>query len=397
MFTKQRKSNIMYGLLALLFSLVLFFNANGSSLQSSLITPSAYEETVTDVPIQTIYDSDKYFIQGYQPTVDVKLSSVNRVQLNAEKNDDTRNFRVVADLTDLDVGTHDVLLEIQDMSNSVTGKIESRIFTVTIEKKVTKKFPVEINYSEENLQDGFQLDKIVSEPSEVTVTTGEQTLKDIAKIVADVDALEDATNNQTIQAAVYAVDKNGEILQTEINPQTVDVSLQVSVPEKSVSLYAAQQGTPPTGISHFDFLVNPTQAIISGSQELLDTIESIGVPVDVSDVEKSTKKVVTIPTEEGVVATPKQVTVEISPVFTEESSSTNSSSVTTETEDSQEETTEVEQSVPQTSDESVPSTEAIISSNEPEMTSNFSEETIEESTRESSSVIEEQETMGEEQ
>ncbi|HPJ00466.1 MAG TPA: CdaR family protein [Enterococcus sp.] len=397
MFTKQRKSNIMYGLLALLFSLVLFFNANGSSLQSSLITPSAYEETVTDVPIQTIYDSDKYFIQGYQPTVDVKLSSVNRVQLNAEKNDDTRNFRVVADLTGLDVGTHDVLLEIQDMSNSVTGKIESRIFTVTIEKKVTKKFPVEINYSQENLQDGFQLDKIVSEPSEVTVTTGEQTLKDIAKIVADVDALEDATNNQTIQATVYAVDKNGEILQTEINPQTVDVSLQVSVPEKSVSLYAAQKGTPPTGISHFDFLVNPTQAIISGSQELLDTIESIGVPVDVSDVKKTTKKVVTIPTKEGVVATPKQVTVEISPVFTEESSSTNSSSVTAETEESQEETTEVEQSVPQTSDESVPSTEAIISSNEPEMTSKFSEETIEKSTRESSSVIEVQETMGEEQ
>ncbi len=397
MFTKQRKSNIMYGLLALLFSLVLFFNANGSSLQSSLITPSAYEETVTDVPIQIIYDSDKYFIQGYQPTVDVKLSSVNRVQLNAEKNDDTRNFRVVADLTGLDVGTHDVLLEIQDMSNSVTGKIESRIFTVTIEKKVTKKFPVEINYSQENLQDGFQLDKIVSEPSEVTVTTGEQTLKDIAKIVADVDALEDATNNQTIQATVYAVDKNGEILQTEINPQTVDVSLQVSVPEKSVSLYAAQKGTPPTGISHFDFLVNPTQAIISGSQELLDTIESIGVPVDVSDVKKTTKKVVTIPTKEGVVATPKQVTVEISPVFTEESSSTNSSSVTAETEESQEETTEVEQSVPQTSDESVPSTEAIISSNEPEMTSKFSEETIEKSTRESSSVIEVQETMGEEQ
>lgn len=114
-------------------------------------------------------------------------------------------------------------------------------------------------------------------------------------------------------------------------------------------------------------------------------------------MKKTTKKVVTIPTKEGVVATPKQVTVEISPVFTEESSSTNSSSVTAETEESQEETTEVEQSVPQTSDESVPSTEAIISSNEPEMTSKFSEETIEKSTRESSSVIEVQETMGEEQ
>lgn len=397
MFTKQRKSNIMYGLLALLFSLVLFFNANGSTLQNSLITPSAYEETVNDVPIQTIYDSDKYFIQGYQPTVDVKLSSVNRVQLNAEKNSETRNFRVVADLTDLDVGTHDVLLEIQDMSNSVTGKIDSRIFTVTIEKKVTQKFPVELNYSEENLQDGFQLDKIVSEPSEVTVTTGDQTLKDIAKIVADVDALKGATANQTVEAPVYAVDKNGEILQTEIDPQSVEVSVQVSVPEKLVSLYASQQGTKATGISHFDFLLDRTQATISGPQQILDTIESIGVPVDVSDVQKATKKVVTIPTEEGVVATPNQVTVEISPVFIEESSSTRSSSVST-TEESHETAMESGQNVPQTSVKTVPSSEGTISSIEPEITSSFSEETIpEESTQESSSIIEEQETMGEEQ
>ena len=147
MFTRQRKSNIMYGLLALLFSLVLFFNANGSNLQNGLITPGSYEETLTEVPVQTTYDSEKYFIQGYEPTVTVKLASVNRVQLNAETNAETRNFRIVADLNKLKTGTHDVPLEVQNISNSVTASVNPKIFTVTIEKKVTRTYPVEIDFS----------------------------------------------------------------------------------------------------------------------------------------------------------------------------------------------------------------------------------------------------------
>ncbi|GMA43311.1 hypothetical protein GCM10025853_07680 [Tetragenococcus halophilus subsp. halophilus DSM 20339] len=68
------------------------------------------------------------------------LSGANRVQLNAEANEETRNFEVVADLTDLEEGTHDVPLEIDNLSNSVDASAEPDTLTVTIEKKRRKIF-----------------------------------------------------------------------------------------------------------------------------------------------------------------------------------------------------------------------------------------------------------------
>ncbi|MBT1022660.1 hypothetical protein KJW59_20230, partial [Enterococcus faecium] len=75
--------------------------------------------------------------------VTVKLSSANRVQLNAEANEDTRMFRVTADITKLGEGTHEVPLKIQNLSSAVTAKIEPSTITVTVEKKVIKDFDVE--------------------------------------------------------------------------------------------------------------------------------------------------------------------------------------------------------------------------------------------------------------
>ncbi|MCD5000952.1 hypothetical protein IV487_00490 [Enterococcus saccharolyticus] len=320
MFTKERRSNIMYALLALLFSFVLFFYANGSNLQNTFTTtPNMFEETLEDVPVQIKYNQDKYFIQGYQPTVNVDLRSINRIQLDAETNEETRNFRVVADLTSLSEGTHDVMLEVQNMSNSVKATISPQIFTVTIEKKVAKEFPVEVDFSEENLQDGFRLDKITSIPNKVTVTTGEQTAEEISKVIADVSSLQGITSNQTQKVPVHAVNKNGDILQTTIQPEEVQVEAIVSAPEKEVSLFASQQGTTPNGISHFNYVLDQTKATISGSQELIDSLSSIGVPVDVSTIREKTTQVVTIPVPDGVISHPQEVTIEITPVFLDSS------------------------------------------------------------------------------
>ena len=88
MIKKERQRNIFYGILALFFSLVLFFIASGSTLQVNLSgSTGGYEEHLSNVPIQTTYDTDSYFIQGYETTVNVTLKSRNRIQLNAEKND----------------------------------------------------------------------------------------------------------------------------------------------------------------------------------------------------------------------------------------------------------------------------------------------------------------------
>ncbi len=110
------------------------------------------------MPIKISYDSKRYYIHGYENAVTVKLSSANRVQLNAEANEDTRMFRVTADITKLGEGTHEVPLKIQNLSSAVTAKIEPSTITVTVEKKVIKDFDVETLIPSTFTPSGYELD-----------------------------------------------------------------------------------------------------------------------------------------------------------------------------------------------------------------------------------------------
>lgn len=203
MLKKKKRSNIVYGLLALFFSLLLFFNANGSNFQNSIASSETYDEIAQNVPITINYDSDEYYIQGYENTVDVTLSGANRVQLNAEANEETRNFEVIADLTDLGEGTHDVPLEVENLSNSVDANTEPDTMTVTIEKRVTKNFQIDTQEFEDKLQDGFELEDTAVSPQEVEVTSGEQTMEEISRIIisSDLEAInEDVSDSFPLQA-----------------------------------------------------------------------------------------------------------------------------------------------------------------------------------------------------
>ena len=59
MISKERRTSLLYGFVALLFSIVLYFNANGQTVQSTLSGNESYSQTVSNVPIQLLYDTDK--------------------------------------------------------------------------------------------------------------------------------------------------------------------------------------------------------------------------------------------------------------------------------------------------------------------------------------------------
>ena len=48
--------------------------------------------TLENVPIDIKYDTDKYLLVGYSYETEVYLTSINRVKLDSEINNDTRSF-----------------------------------------------------------------------------------------------------------------------------------------------------------------------------------------------------------------------------------------------------------------------------------------------------------------
>lgn len=325
MISKEKRTSILYGFVALLFSIILYFNANGQTMQNTLSGNESYSQTASDVSIQLLYDTDKYYIHGYENTTTVKLASANRIQLMAEANEDTRTFRVTADLAHLGEGTHEVPLKIKNLSSAVTAKLQPETITVTIEKKVTKDFEVKAILPTETTPSGYNLTETTVDPTKVTITTGDKTLAEIHQVVAKVNPsmiMDDGVNSNV---SVQALNSAGEPLSIVSDPVQVNVTSDAIKPKKTVSLYGIQQGTKGEGIKNYNFKFSELEAEVTGTTEQLAQIgDSIAVPIDISGITHRTTRTIQIPIEQGMSVSPKSVKVEITPVL---ESTTSDSSV----------------------------------------------------------------------
>ncbi|NLL32454.1 MAG: hypothetical protein GX252_03895 [Enterococcus cecorum] len=311
------KSKMITALFALLLTLILFTNANTPDQKKQQKPAYNYEETVKQVPIVFAYNEKKYYIQGYEPNVDVKLSSANRVQLLAESNADTRTFKVVADLNELSPGTHEVKLKVENLKSGVKAKLSTNKSTVTIEKKITKKFAVKPILADEHQLDGVTLSSISSTPKSVVVTTGAQTMKEIAIVQALFTSSNPITQNITKTVKLEALNAKGEKLDVTFDKEEVEVHLAVNRVNKQVKLTPKQFGDLPSGVSGYQFHLNPETIMLSSNGGDLDKIDEITIPVDISGIAQTTTKVYNIPVDSAFYSPQSNVTIRIEPIYTQ--------------------------------------------------------------------------------
>ncbi|MBL1229644.1 hypothetical protein IW492_10425 [Enterococcus sp. BWB1-3] len=313
---KAYESNWFSGLLALLFALLLFFNANSNSSSTNTATNNqVYDEVLYNIPVKLEYDEDTYFVSGYEDSVTVHLSSANRIQLNLETNEDTRNFRVEADLTNLSLGTAEVPLRVTGISSAVTAELDPATITVTIENKVTKAFDVEAQIPESFNTEGYKVDSISISPKTVDITTGEDTMAEIVRVVAPLTSVTQSADTIRQTVNVQALDSKGQILSIENPAPQVKVSVKLSLPKKEVALKIVSTGSLPSDITGYTFNTSEQVVEISGSNSVLESIDSIEVPVDISDIRTSIRKTVNIPVNGDYTVNPSQIEVTIIPIY----------------------------------------------------------------------------------
>ncbi|MDT2736755.1 CdaR family protein [Enterococcus pseudoavium] len=341
---KFKKSNLPYMLISLLFSLILFFNVNSQNFSRLVSSDTSYEEVIQNVPINVVYDSDEYFVHGFSSNVSVKLSGANRIQLNREIDPDTRNFSVVADLTNLSSGTHEVRLKTKNLASSLFATIEPDKVSITMEKKVKKEFEVSPILSSATSSNGLKIGEMSAKPGKVEITTGEDTMKEIDRVVASVDISKLKADQESILAPVQALNANGEALPIQSDPQNVTVNFEIQTPSKEVALYPIQEGELPEAVESVKIDLNRSKATITGGQSVLDQIDSIGIPVDVSQIQGTVKKLIDVPVSGEYQVNPKTVSAQVTPIFkksqeSQTSSTNNASSSTTEDTGNSSETT----------------------------------------------------------
>ncbi|HFI0791528.1 TPA: YbbR-like domain-containing protein [Streptococcus suis] len=215
--------------LSIFLALLLFFYATTTNYKTSETAAQnteteTYVHTLNNVPIDIEYDSSEHFISGFSSTVTVELRGSNRVLLQRESEEATRTFQVVADLTELEAGTHTVTLQLANLPAGVTATLAPDAITVKIGKRMSKALPVEAKVYSNQLAEGYSLSKVSVNVDTVKVTTDEETMAKIDRIEAIAVDVSNLSTNYSGTAKLQAVDSDGNVLpvvlsQTEANMQ----------------------------------------------------------------------------------------------------------------------------------------------------------------------------------
>ncbi|WP_404803362.1 YbbR-like domain-containing protein [Mammaliicoccus sciuri] len=283
---------------ALILALLMFLSVNnvfGSLFSENALKSS--DHVIEDVPVDTIYNTKELYLSGAPKTVDVKVSGPQSTILQAEK---LLNFKVELDLKNKSVGQYKENFKIKGLSDELNATVVPKSANVTLQDKVSKKYPIEAEINQNRIASGYELVGETVNPSQVTITGGQEELNKIAYVKATLDETKQLTDDTTEKAGISVLDSNLNKLDVQIRPDTVNVNIKVARSSKTVTLNPVTKGSASKNINIDDITLDKNEVKIYGSRNVLDGIGSIDVPVDISNVDGDTTKKVNLSLPDGV-------------------------------------------------------------------------------------------------
>lgn len=299
-------------IVGLLLAFVLYASVNFDEIavqRSESSNPQENTETIQNVPVEIFYDRENLFVSGVPETVNIEVEGPKNLVTSAKT---LRDFHVYADLNDLGIGDHQVQLKIDGISDKLQVKLNPSFANVSIQEKVTEEFAVEPEFNEALLAEGFQTELITAEPRKVEITGAKNVIGQIAYVVATPDVNSGIERTVTREARVQVLDRDYNKLDVAIDPETVEVTIEVINPSKEVSVTVNQTGELPEGYELESMTVNPKKVTVFGREALLRSINELTADLDLSDVKKDITIDVPLNLPEGVnKTTPESVEVKI--------------------------------------------------------------------------------------
>lgn len=282
--------------LALLLYITAYIDENARNPSQASTTQSA---TIEDVPIEVYYDEENYVVYNVPETATVHIAGNNALVQSTKT---LRDFTVFIDLMNVTEGTHRVELQIRGISERLSVRIEPQFVTVIVQEKETVEFPVEVEFNEALLEEGYKIGDIQVEPQVVKVTGGKDMISQVSLVKAVIEV--EAPVNETIKqkAFVTVLDKNLNKLDVLVDPGEVQVTIPIIPPSKTVPVEVKVAGEPPEGIILQAINTNIQEVEIYGKKNVLEEISKIEIPVDIRDIQESTVLSVPTPLPRGVTA-----------------------------------------------------------------------------------------------
>lgn len=288
--------------LALVLTLVLYSVTTDSTAsktqESGLSLLGNDTEVITGVPVKVLNDSDGIVISGVPSEVTMEVKGSRNVIKAMEQQGD---FSVVADLQNVSVGTQIVKLEPTNLPEGIKATVTPAEITVTIQEKITKEFNIEPEISPQLIAMGYKSGTPTSDVDKIKVTGPRDTILNITAVKAKVTSEQPLNETTTIKTNLTVLDNNyNKITNVQLSKKSVEITIPISKSGKSIPISLIQKGEPKNNLTISSLTSNVSQVTLEGDEKDLDTIKSLEVPVEVSDVSGNIIKKVNIKVPDGI-------------------------------------------------------------------------------------------------
>lgn len=283
---------------SLAIALLVFFLIDRETI--SLLDNSA--EVLYGQKVTAIYNEEAYVVDGLPETVDITLIG-RKSDVYLAKQYPTQEVSV--DLSDLGPGSHTVQLKYSQDVASVDYKLDPSTASIVIYEKQSKKMSLSYDILHEDaLNEKLQITDVDLSSSEVVIKSAEYRLEQVATIKAlvDVNNMKSPTAGETVleDVPLVAYDDKGKVVDVEIVPKKVNATIKIESPSKTVPIKYIPNGTLAFGKGIERITSNTNTVVIYGSQNYLDRIDSISVPIDVKGLAVNKEYNVTINRPKGI-------------------------------------------------------------------------------------------------
>ncbi|WP_010529107.1 CdaR family protein [Lentibacillus jeotgali] len=247
---------------------------------------SADAQTVEDVPVNIRIDEEKYVVSGVPEAVTVTLEgTTGTLTATAQQ----QNFDIYVNLKNLEPGTHTVDLQHTGIPDELNAYIEPKTIEVTIEERASEEFDVSVDhFNTDQLPDGYEIGKSQTDPGQVTVTSSQEVIENIAIVKAFVDVAETTESIESREAPVKVYDASGNELNVRIEPESISASVEINNPNKNVPVSVETTGELSDGYSLASITADTDEVTVFGTNEVLQNIEEVSTePVDLSNITES--------------------------------------------------------------------------------------------------------------
>ncbi len=293
---------------ALLLAMLLFLTIKSDEENLNAAANGNMTDIIRDVPVEVYYDDDNLVVTGVPETVDMTIEGPTSDVQTAKQ---LQDFTVFVDLRSMNMGEHNVMLQVENVSDRLQVTLDPSYIEVNIEEKITRELVVEPEFNDRLLAENFVVTTMKSDPQRVQITGAKSVIDSISFVKATVSGDQGIDKTFTQEASVKVLDKDLSKLNVVIEPEQVNVTVEIEEYSKEVPITLRQTGKPKEGVTINELSPSFGNVRVYGNRAAIDDLSVIIVDVDISKLEDSKQLKVKIPLPKGVSKTSEsQIEVE---------------------------------------------------------------------------------------